>query len=1757
MGRLAQSYTLAALARLGWKRTAGAPVEPGQLCRELGILPEHGRLSGRLLGMLSDAGILAAQPDGYVVAVGEGDALPHAYLGDPEDYAEQLSAQYPHGAVELGVVRRCGGGLADVLTGRARALDLLFGGEPNVGDLYKTGVANRAWGKLLGDAVAMAVAGLPDGRRLRIVEVGGGTGSATGWILPKLPSGRFDYTFTDISAGFFADAEARFGKSGESVEFKVLDIEAEPAGQGFEPHAYDLVIAANVLHATRDLGATLGNCRELLAPSGQLLALESLCGESWRDIVFGLLPDWWRFADDYRPDHALATPDVWRRALAAAGFADPRILGHEATDDPIRPAHGLVMARGPAVVAEPPGAWVLAGDATGLAAGLAAELADRNQTVVVAGASDAGAAPTARPGVNHAAVETQHRDSWRALLENLPGDAPLRGIVHLGALEGRGLSATTEQLKEDVTAAAGSALALVQGCLDADLQPAQGVWFVTCGAQAIERERGGQLAGATLWGLGKVVAREAANLQPRMIDLDPAGEALSPDLINELLFPDRENHVAHRAGSRLAARLVRGGDGTRRLALSEETGRRVRDDRTYLITGGLGGIGGAVAEWLTDLGARSIVLNGRRAPGAQAEAGIHALRERGVTVQVELADVADASDVQAMLSRIDADLPPLGGVFHSVGDLSDAALENQSWDRFERLLWPKVLGAWELHRGTLDRDLDLFVLFSSMAGVRGNPGQSNYAAANAFLDQLAGRRRALGLPGQVVQWGTWLRVGEAAEAAQDRGRIAESLAASGSGWFTPQQGIEALDRVVRQDLTSTAVASIDWQVYADVLPDRPLFLEELLAADEEESATAPDAGSDLLSAIRSASPAQREELLVAFLQGLLQTVLRLPSAPSPTTRFFDLGMDSLMAVELRTRMNQTLAGEYVVPNTAVFDHPDAASLARHLAGELAATADTAEASPPPEPEPEPKPAVRVASEPRRHDDDAVAVVGMACRFPGAADPEDFWNLLEAGEEAVADGRNGSAAWAGCVGDPAAQDPFCRRGGFVDGLDLFDAGFFGLAPIEARNMDPQQRLLLETSWQALEDAGMAPASLAGSRTGVYFGIALSEYRDLMTAGGYGGSAFGNCGSIAVGRVAFLLGLQGPAMPVDLACASALVAVHQAAAAIRQGETELALAGGVNAVLSPASTRSFAAMSMLSPDGRCRAFDADADGYVRGEGCGVVVLKRLSRAEADGDRIWGVIRGSAVNQNGFGADLLAPSGAAQQRVIEDALARAGVSPADVDYLEAHGIGSKLGDPIEVEAAAAAYGKGRAAERPLLIGSVKPNIGHLESASGIAGLIKVLLAMRRQAIPGQLHFQSANPLVEWSRLPVRVVTEMTRWPSQPERPPVAAVSAFGLSGTNAHAIVEGYEPADAAGLELSREGLAERRVRMLPLSGKTDDALVELAESYLSWLDRDAARMPSDEEVAAAAFADMAWTAGVGRNHFKHRAAVVFHDVESLRGGLREVQAARGSGMTRESRKTAFMYAGRGGQWLAAGSRLRETEPVARAVLDRCADVFRDATGGSLLDTIDEWGGADGVPEDVAPALYAVQCALTALCASVGVVPGVAVGHGAGIWAAAQAAGAFNLDDGMRMAIAGSTSAATGGMLPEPALQMINGETGQVVDKLDAVLDGGSPGRPHGKPAADRDCSAALAELAVDVVLEIGPRSAAEPADDGPTVLAGLPGPSDGNGSATEGFVDVVAAAYEVGLDVDFSGLFSGEARRRVGLPTYPFQRRRHWV
>ncbi len=636
----------------------------------------------------------------------------------------------------------------------------------------------------------------------------------------------------------------------------------------------------------------------------------------------------------------------------------------------------------------------------------------------------------------------------------------------------------------------------------------------------------------------------------------------------------------------------------------------------------------------------------------------------------------------------------------------------------------------------------------------------------------------------------------------------------------------------------------------------------------------------------------------------------------------------------------------------------------------------------------------------------IAVVGMSCRFPQAADPAAFWRLLASGGDAVTRGRHGDLAV-----DPEtmAAAPW---GAYVGGLDRFDAAFFRIAPVEAALLDPQQRLLLEVSWEALEDAGINPLGLTGIRAGVYAGISTSDYRELLDPAAHEGDgglhlATGTSLATAVGRVAFTLGLQGPAMAVETACSSSLVAVHQAMAGLQSGEADVALAGGVNAILLGWATRAFEDAGMLAPDGRCKTFDAAADGYVRGEGCGMLVLKRLADAERDGDRILGVLVGSAVNQDGTSAGLTVPSGPAQERVIRDALERAGVPPADVDYLEAHGTGTELGDPIEVRAAAAAYGEGRDAAHPLLLGSVKTNVGHLESAAGVAGLLKVLLAMREGVIPKHLHFERPNPRLDWDALPVRVTNEATPWPENLDRPFRAGVSSFGFSGTNAHLIVEAWQQEQERRSsdrhrppQADETPLAERPHRALPLSGTTPKALRAVAGRYRDWL----AEADRDWE----ALSDAAFTAGVGRSHFDRRAAVVFRDAAELSEGLELVE--RGGGVAAAAGKAAFWFTDQGSGWAGTARELHESEPVFREVLDRCEAVFQEECDEPLAAAM--FGKSDRT-EWTPPALYALQSGLAALWESVGVRPDAVFGHGAGELAAAGAAGVFGLEAGMRFA------------------------------------------------------------------------------------------------------------------------------------------------
>ena len=526
---------------------------------------------------------------------------------------------------------------------------------------------------------------------------------------------------------------------------------------------------------------------------------------------------------------------------------------------------------------------------------------------------------------------------------------------------------------------------------------------------------------------------------------------------------------------------------------------------------------------------------------------------------------------------------------------------------------------------------------------------------------------------------------------------------------------------------------------------------------------------------------QRKKLLTDYLRDAVAEVTRVDAAEiREDAGFFDLGMDSLMAVELRRRIEQGVGKE--IPVTLVMDHPRLSDVADYLLGDVLGLSEQASAKSAPE----------LASAVTTRTDEPIAIVAVSCRFPGAPDPEAFWEVLSGGVDAIREVPEDRFDIDEFY-DPDPETPgktYTRFGGFLDGIDGFDPEFFGISPREAVWIEPQQRLMLETAWEGLERAGYSPAALRGSRTGVFVGVGANEYAHLLSAESIDKIEphfiTGNALNAISGRVAFALGLEGPAVAVDTACSSALVAVHQACQALHSGDCDMALAGGVNVLLSPVTVIAASRARMLSPVGRCKTFDASADGYVRSEGCGILVLKRLSDAERDGDRVCAVIPSSAVNQDGASSGLTVPNGGAQQRLIGTALARAGLAGGDVDYLEAHGTGTPLGDPIEVQAAAAAYGASRDADRPLLMGSVKTNIGHLESASGAAGLIKVVLSLQHEVLPQSLHFDNPSPHIPWDSLPVRVVDKAIPWHAN-GRPRRAGVSSFGFTGTNAHVLIE----------------------------------------------------------------------------------------------------------------------------------------------------------------------------------------------------------------------------------------------------------------------------------------------------------------------------------------------------------------------------------
>ncbi|GGO95489.1 type I polyketide synthase [Wenjunlia tyrosinilytica] len=647
----------------------------------------------------------------------------------------------------------------------------------------------------------------------------------------------------------------------------------------------------------------------------------------------------------------------------------------------------------------------------------------------------------------------------------------------------------------------------------------------------------------------------------------------------------------------------------------------------------------------------------------------------------------------------------------------------------------------------------------------------------------------------------------------------------------------------------------------------------------------------------------------------------------------------------------------------------------------------------------------------------IAIVGLGCRLPGGADaPESFWRVLRGGVDTTSEfpPERGDAS---ALYDPDPDAPgkaYVMRGGFLGRVDRFEPSVFGISPREALGMDPQQRILLEVAWEALERAGYAPDSLNGSSTGVFLGLSTTDYARMRQSQGdiRDVDAYQLVGepSFAAGRISYTLGLQGPCKVVDTTCSSSLVALHEACQALRLGEADMALAGGVNLMLSPYGFVMMSKFAGLSPEGRCKTFDASADGYARGEGAGLVVLKRWSDAVRDGDNVIALVRGTAVNHDGRSSGLTVPNPAAQQGVIKAALTQAGIAPGDVDYVEAHGTGTSLGDPIELRALEAVIGRNRPEGAPLLVGSVKTNIGHLESAAGVAGLLKLVLALQHGEIPPHLHFNEPNPNVDWSKLHIEVTAEGTAWPDVEGRPRIGAISSFGASGTNAHAVVSSVPEAGT--------GPSPARVQhphgVLVASANSEEALTEVARKFALHLRRD----------PDITLADACYTTQVGRARQTHGLAVAGDSLEGLADALeahargeRDPRLVTGRLPVHKHRKVAWMFTGQGSQYAGMAQGLAD-EPAFREPFDECAALFDAALDRPLTSVVWPAEGTESPIDDTRytqPALFAVEYALARMWQSWGLKPIALLGHSIGEIAAACVAGVFGLEDAVRLVTA----------------------------------------------------------------------------------------------------------------------------------------------
>jgi acyl transferase domain-containing protein/acyl carrier protein len=1159
-----------------------------------------------------------------------------------------------------------------------------------------------------------------------------------------------------------------------------------------------------------------------------------------------------------------------------------------------------------------------------------------------------------------------------ALAKAIDAGATVPNVVVAGIVAGDGPAA------HETHVTVGATLELLQAWLSAECLAGSQLLIVTQGAVAAAEGDVPRAPLAAAWGL----VRSAQSEHPGsflLVDADGDG-----DLPWGRLLKTGEPQLALRGGALRVPRLAA-------VSRRDPDPAPWSSDGTVLITGGTGSIGGLLARHLADSGARHLTLVSRRGPDADgARELVGDLAARGCEAKIVACDVGDREACGALIA---AASPPVTAVVHAAGVLHDATIESLSAEQLATVLRSKVDAACHLYELTEGLDLAAFVSFSSVAAVMGAPGQGNYAAANAFLDALAHRGRAAGRNMTTIAWGQW-EGATGMTATLDAADIAR-LERMGICPIAPEVGTVLFDAALGAGDSAPVAVQLDTAALRARARDGalPAVLSELVPV---RARRAHVSGGSLARELAGLPEDGWDDAVLEVVRRQVAAVLGhdSPEEVDPTRPFKDLGFDSLSAVELRNRLIRTTGLR--LPSTLVFDHPTSEAVVKLVRSELSGVERVR----------------HVSSLVPTRSDEPIAIIGMSCRFPGGvSSPDELWELLASGTDAISSFPTDRGWDLGQLHDPDPDRPgttYTREGGFIDFATDFDAGFFGIGRSEALAMDPQQRLMLEAAWDAFQSAGIDPKSLRESDTGVFAGAVVSDYRKNVRAEQEAFRLTGTTMSVLSGRLAYVFGLEGPAMTVDTACSSSLVALHLACQALRQGECSLALGGGATIMASPYLYVDFARQRGLAPDGRCKSFGAHADGVGFSEGLGLLVLERLSDARRHGRRVFAVLRGSAVNQDGASNGLTSPNGPSQVRVIRQALQSSGLSPADVDVVEAHGTGTTLGDPIEAQALLATYGRDRA-DGPLRLGSIKSNIGHTSAAAGVAGVIKMALALQHGLLPRSLHCDEPSPHVDWSAGSIRLLAKQEPWERGPT-PRRAGVSSFGISGTNVHMIVE-EAPAEEASLAIPSGG--ETPVMALVVSARGENGLRAQAERLSGWL------APRPE----LSMVDVGWSLVSSRAALERRAVVIGGDREALLSGLDAVaRGERPDGVAvadAQPGKPVFVFPGQGSQWDGMALGLLDSAPVFARSIGACDEALSRYVDWSLEDVL---RGAEGAPglervDVVQPALFAVMVSLAALWRSYGVQPSAVVGHSQGEIAAAYVAGALSLDDAARVVVARS--------------------------------------------------------------------------------------------------------------------------------------------